>query len=804
MSAVSPSSLPPSTTLRISSDTGTKFLEMPRAVSCGSAEMGTLVNSRSSDSGPDAEQRRPDPKEVADAWAELRASGITSQCVHAKRPRSAGSSFNGPEIPPELRSEDPEAASVPSRDVEESGPGLGPDSSCGGADDERDEIAIGDDSFAELYLTALPQQPDFGPKLDALVVNLDENEDDLVSAHTRPDFVPVPMYSGEEIQGLTANETMQHALLREDDRMLSHYFSAYSGPGSTGGHEIVIDVDDPDTDVRVAHAARIFSESKAHCPVGPALRPVPHDLTPVPVVTVEDEVVCVPSDDDDGWVGIPDVRDNVRLATAGEVFGGGGVYTDLRQTSLARNGLHGDGEYDRGAIKKLVEFNNLSADATEEIESPPELAVQLLRHQKRAVAWMLKREQLGTSAVVDSSADVNLTDADGDEDEMDGVGSDLTEMCRGGILADEQGLGKTLSIITLFLVNPPRQIGLEPPKWRTLVICPVSLVGQWKEEIENRLRKEHRRSVYVYHGPKRTRSASELASYDVVISTYTTTTNEYPKLLRDDPRYAIAKKAKTTLPRRQGGPLFQCRWYRVVLDEAHNIKNRRTECWAAANQLVAEQRWCLTGTPIQNSVDDIYSLFCFIRFRFMAVNNYKTWNETWKKKLESTSPHVRERSFRRFQAIVGVVTLRRTKKDTIDGKPLITIPDRICDVREVAFSTPREMAFYKAVEKNSIVELGKFISAGGLRQHYSGIMVLLLRMRQACCHPSLIEYTAAKSSLSDEDDTDFYSPYNVSELNDTQQLMEAGESSFAALPELSPQGSSGWKCRLQVVRFQIT
>jgi SNF2 family DNA or RNA helicase len=724
-----------------------------------------------------------DRKEVADAWAEFRSSGMSSQRFKSTHPSAEVHT---------LRSEIGIPAQHGLHNLEMKTSRVDLFASChdpttsGAMDDGLRENTLGErNEFEELDMEPILPQ-DYGIKIGDFVVNLDGSDGDgadVQNCYTVPTPVGLPSMSNIHPPSSQGLENSNFDAVTVPSASVLACLSA--APLLLPPIEAVIDVDDPETDTKVAEAARNFGRYGVVHQLSQGPHPVVASVqVEPPVFTVDDDIVCIASDEDEDRR--PTYHDGQRvpeILTAEEIFGGGGVYTTHATRSWSRNGRNADREYDKVAIKKLVEFNNLSADATEEITNPPELAIELLRHQKRSVAWMVKRERLGTQPFVDPVADDVMEDGDGDDDELNSAISDAAEPCRGGILADEQGLGKTLSIITLFIVNPPSQIGNKRSKWHTLVICPVSLVGQWKDEIETRIVTEHRRSVYIYHGPKRTRSASELASYDVVISTYTTITNEYPKLLKDDPLYAIAKKAKTPLPRRPGGPIFQCKWYRVVLDEAHNIKNRRTEGWAAANQVPAENRWCLTGTPIQNSVDDIYSLFCFIRYRFMAINNYKTWNETWKKKLESNSAQVRQKAFKRFQAIVGVVTLRRTKNDTIDGKPLVTIPERSCEIREVAFGTHREIAFYKAVEKSSLVELRKFASAGGLRQNYSGIMVLLLRMRQACCHPYLIEYTAAKVGMGNDDDSDFYSPYSSSKLDDTRQLMEAGESSLAALSE---------------------
>jgi SNF2-related domain len=316
----------------------------------------------------------------------------------------------------------------------------------------------------------------------------------------------------------------------------------------------------------------------------------------------DDVVVVIDSDgDDDGMAGYMAFSGNENYAPiARQVYSTGGTGKP-------------DEDYDQSAIRKLVEINNNTADATEEVENPPELSVELLRHQKRAVAWMVKRETLGTEAVIQRSpAGFSLLNAhndsvsiakdedDEDDDGDTGTGLEGFAPCRGGILADEQGLGKTLSVIGLMLLNPPAPTtDGKPSKWRTLLVCPLSLADQWKLEIESRTRDNCTPKVYVYHGSSRCRDPAELVKFDVVITTYHIISKEYPKVLRDDPSYAALRKARQPLPRRASGPLYKCQWHRAVLDEAHSIKNRRTESWAAACQLPAERRWALTGTPIQ-------------------------------------------------------------------------------------------------------------------------------------------------------------------------------------------------------------
>lgn len=446
----------------------------------------------------------------------------------------------------------------------------------------------------------------------------------------------------------------------------------------------------------------------------------------------------------------------------------------------ATTGVQGDGLYDEG-LKALAKHNNLTADATEEVETPPELTTELMPHQRRALAWMAKRE-----SPIDTDEEVLVTD----------------DQCLGGILADEQGLGKTLSMIALLLKNKPKPVRSDQTRkkifehipqtcgarafrrdnqknnsWRTLIVCPMSLIGQWKKEIETRVKTEHLPSIHVYHGPKRERNPLKLERYDVVITTYSILVPEYPKVLKDHPEYELRKQEKLPLPKRRRGPLYNVSWNRVILDEAQYVKNRGTESWSAVYSLKAEKRWCLTGTPIQNSVDDIYSLFCFLRYNF--VPNYRAWKERWKNLLEHPNAAVRQRTFQKLQTVAGVVLLRRTKQDKINGQLLLNLPVRNVDVKKLQFRDKDESDFYNAVVERSVVTVNRFVVSGTLALNYSHVLLMLLRLRQACSHPFLIEYArmSVRNNVSQFSMVSSYeTSFDFEELEETIQIMEGGDS----------------------------
>lgn len=133
--------------------------------------------------------------------------------------------------------------------------------------------------------------------------------------------------------------------------------------------------------------------------------------------------------------------------------------------------------------------------ALEEAPTPDELNISLMPHQKKALSWMVKREQPKT-------ATAHYAD----------------RSCRGGILADDQGLGKTITTISLLYSNPPEDGG----RWKTLIVCPLSLVDQWKRELQTRVRPGNMKKILVYHGTNREKQAQKLKKFDIVLTTYGT------------------------------------------------------------------------------------------------------------------------------------------------------------------------------------------------------------------------------------------------------------------------------------------
>ncbi|XP_020858418.1 transcription termination factor 2 [Phascolarctos cinereus] len=384
-------------------------------------------------------------------------------------------------------------------------------------------------------------------------------------------------------------------------------------------------------------------------------------------------------------------------------------------------------------------------------EDPDGLKVPLLLHQKQALAWLLWREN---------------------------------QKPHGGILADDMGLGKTLTMIALILAQKNQEQKKKKDQklvlclskddstsftsHGTLIICPASLIHHWKKEIEKRV-SGNRLRIYLYHGSHREQHAKALSIYDVVITTYSLLAKEIP-----------TRKEEGTVPATDAcvkdctSPLLQIVWARIILDEAHNIKNPRVQTSIAVCKLRAGARWAVTGTPIQNNLLDMYSLLKFLRCS--PFDEFKLW----KSQVDNGSSKGGER----LSILTKSLLLRRTK-DQLDssGKPLVVLPQRSFKLHQLKLSED-EKAVYDVLFTKSRSTLQSYLKRHLRENKQSGrspdnpfsrvtkefescdpgpsapagpeysstahILSSLLRLRQCCCHLSLLKSTLDQTELKSE------------------------------------------------------
>ncbi|KAA1467021.1 hypothetical protein DENSPDRAFT_831976 [Dentipellis sp. KUC8613] len=318
----------------------------------------------------------------------------------------------------------------------------------------------------------------------------------------------------------------------------------------------------------------------------------------------------------------------------------------------------------------------------------PGLEVRLIPHQIIGVTWMLMQEK--------------------------------ETQYKGGIMADEMGLGKTVQMIATMAMNMPEM----NEKYRTtLIVVPAALMHQWKEELESKTNGIF--SVHIHHGKDKLKSLSAMQSKDVIITTYQTLNLDLS--IRDD----IEDGGEMEYLLNHGGLLAQMRWYRIVLDEAQFVRNRSTRSSKSVAMLRAKYRWMLTGTPVTNSLADLYGLIRFGHFR--PWNDWNDFNDHIAK-VQLTDPPL---AGLRAQGILKPILLRRTKNAQLEGKPLLSLPPKNIDIVTLEFSAD-ERDIYDTFEKRAKIRVNKFIREQTIVKNHAAVLVMILRLRQLCCHPNLI------------------------------------------------------------------
>lgn len=395
------------------------------------------------------------------------------------------------------------------------------------------------------------------------------------------------------------------------------------------------------------------------------------------------------------------------------------------------------------SVSKIMEDMS-SAEDIPEMEAPAGIRTELKRHQKQALWFMTQKEQprkigvnakdcnsfwrLGRThrglAYVDSIRDVEYTG--------------VPEEVLGGLLGDVMGLGKTLSILSLVVAlkdqaeqwatgNNPSITSRAMPKCNpqnqniktTLLVCPLSTTSNWEDQIKEHLQ-EGTLSYYLYHGASRTSQIDILAKHDVVITTYST----------------VQRELMSANTKKRSSPLSRVNFFRIVLDEAHCIREPSTQSFQAIVSLESQRRWALTGTPIQNSLKDLGSIVRFLRLepyddpiRFAAVSDPL--------KLENPT----QEALRRFRALVSSFALRRDKDK-------IGLPPRK-DIEEWLELSDRERDIYERVQRRFGVmfkkikgQMGQVTQSGQVgqeklhidKQVWNELLKGMMYMRLVCAH----------------------------------------------------------------------
>ncbi|PMD34610.1 putative SNF2 family helicase/ATPase [Hyaloscypha variabilis F] len=388
-----------------------------------------------------------------------------------------------------------------------------------------------------------------------------------------------------------------------------------------------------------------------------------------------------------------------------------------------------------------------------------ELESELYPFQKRAMQWLLRKEGVEWSASGSVKAAASLpsnntlpnsfirgTDAFGRPCYVSHLFGIVTldlgpflsseHQLKGGILAEEMGLGKTVEMISLITLHKRPTDGVtsvfdtftgrEVEKTAaTLIIAPPSIVPQWISEINRHaphLRVLHYEGIKAKSKVKPADLLKNLASADIVISTYSVLAAEI-NFTQLNPTKTLRKESKYPRPK---SPIMQLSWWRILLDEAQMVESGVSKAAIVARMIPRENAWCVTGTPVRKDVNDLLGLLVFLRYE-----PYASTKHIWSSLISS---HKNE-----FRKLFGSLALRHNKQSVRDE---LRLPAQRRYVITMPF-TPIEEQHYHELFNQMCEEVGLDAQGAPLLDTWdpdevSDIMRRwLVRLRQTVLHPEV-------------------------------------------------------------------
>uniref|UniRef100_A0A8C1RPZ9 Helicase-like transcription factor n=1 Tax=Cyprinus carpio TaxID=7962 RepID=A0A8C1RPZ9_CYPCA len=227
----------------------------------------------------------------------------------------------------------------------------------------------------------------------------------------------------------------------------------------------------------------------------------------------------------------------------------------------------------------------------------------------------------------------------------------------------------------------------------TLIVCPLSVLSNWLDQFEQHIQADVTLKVYLYYGAERIRSVNLLSEQDVVLTTYNVLSSDYGN--------------------KGNSPLHKVSWLRVVLDEGHVIRNPNALQSKAVLELQSERRWILSGTPIQNSLKDLYMLLSFLKLKPFDL---KGW---WNRIIQRPVTMGDRVGLKNLQALVKGITLRRTKNSKVAGRTLVQLPERRVFVQHVR----------REGRKIKTACLYRYFEEGTVMTNYADVLAILVRLR---------------------------------------------------------------------------
>lgn len=411
-----------------------------------------------------------------------------------------------------------------------------------------------------------------------------------------------------------------------------------------------------------------------------------------------------------------------------------------------------------------------------EAQPAPTFNLSLRKYQKQALYWMLSKEmdkkQSRERSLHPLWEEYTWPTKDSDDKDLpiyEGIenfyvnpySGDLSvdfpaqeQHCLGGILADEMGLGKTIEMLSLIhshriepefpsnglaSVNDLARVsdspGTIPAPYTTLVIAPTSLLSQWESEAL-KASKEATMRVRMYYGADKSVNLRELCCASQRTTAPHVIVTSFGVVLSEFRSVALQQTGAS-------GGLFSVEFFRIIIDEAHTIKNRRSKSARACYELKAIHRWVLTGTPIINRLEDLFSLVRFLKVE--PWSNFSFWKTFITVPFESKEY---ARALNVVQSVLEPLVLRRTKNmKTPEGEPLVPLPPRTINIEEIELPE-KEREIYDWIYTRAKRTYNDNMERGTLLQSYSTIFAQILRLRQTCCHPIL---TRNKDIVADEE-----------------------------------------------------
>lgn len=280
----------------------------------------------------------------------------------------------------------------------------------------------------------------------------------------------------------------------------------------------------------------------------------------------------------------------------------------------------------------------------------------------------------------------------------------------GGILADDMGLGKTIQLLAVILDYVQNEKKTKP----SIVVCPSSLSLNWQNEIK---KFTPDLTSLVIHGnaDERKKQLKRIPKYNIVITSY-------DLLKRDIETYKELN--------------YEFKF--IIADEAQYIKNNNTQNAKAIKEINANTKYALTGTPIENSLSELWSIFDFIMPGYLF--GYRKFKELYEMPIVKDEDNV---AMRKLKMLIEPFILRRIK-----GEVLTELPDKTITVLNNEMEEEQQK-IYMSYMQNARSEMMQEINANGFEKSQIKILALLMRLRQICCHPALFlsDYKAESSKL---------------------------------------------------------